>query len=59
MSLMTPIPKISEINMHRLFVLLALTVSLGVSACNTMSGVGKDVGAAGDAVTRSAEEAKN
>lgn len=56
---MTPIPKISEINMHRLFVLLALTVSLGVSACNTMSGVGKDVGAAGDAVTRSAEDAKN
>ena len=45
--------------MQKLLLLLALTVSLGVTACNTISGAGQDVGAAGDAVTRSAEDAKN
>ncbi len=45
--------------MRKLCLLVALTASLGVTACNTISGAGRDVGAAGDAVTRSAEEAKN
>ena len=32
--------------------------SLAVSACNTVSGAGKDVSAAGKAVTNTAEDAK-
>ena len=32
---------------------------LAVSACNTISGVGRDVSAAGSAVTSGAETAKN
>lgn len=45
--------------MRKLFLLAALTASLGVTACNTISGAGQDMGAAGDAVTRTAEDAKN
>jgi len=49
----------TETTMRKLFLLAALTASLGVTACNTISGAGQDVGAAGDAVTRTAEDAKN
>jgi predicted small secreted protein len=47
----------------RKFVILAalaasLTASLAVSACNTVSGAGQDVKAAGEAVSDTAEDAK-
>ncbi len=40
------------------FALIALTAMTLLSACNTVSGVGKDVKAAGSAVSGSAEAAK-
>ncbi len=36
-----------------------LTAMSLLSACNTMSGLGKDVEAAGDAVSDTADDAKN
>jgi predicted small secreted protein len=44
--------------MRKLIVLTAAAAALLVSACNTMSGLGKDAQAAGKAVTGAAEEAK-
>lgn len=38
---------------------IAAAGSLAVTACNTVSGAGKDVSAAGHAVTNTAEDAKN
>ena len=44
----------------KMFVTLSLvSAALAVSACNTVSGVGRDVSAAGNAVTSGAEQAKN
>ena len=43
----------------RKFVAVALVaLSLGLSACNTVEGAGKDVSSAGDAVAGAAQEAK-
>lgn len=44
--------------MRKLMILAVLAASLTVTACNTVSGAGKDVKAAGEAVTTSAEDAK-
>jgi predicted small secreted protein len=44
--------------MRKLMILAVLAASLTVSACNTMSGAGKDVTSAGKAVTDTAEDAK-
>ncbi|WP_416189027.1 entericidin A/B family lipoprotein [Neisseria sp. CCUG17229] len=41
------------------FALIALTAMTLLSACNTISGVGKDVKAAGNAVSNTAEEVKS
>ena len=41
------------------FALIALTAMTLLSACNTVSGVGKAVSAAGSAVSGSAESVKN
>ncbi|MCS4533476.1 entericidin A/B family lipoprotein [Neisseria montereyensis] len=38
--------------------LIALTAATLLAACNTISGVGKDVGAAGNAVSNGAESVK-
>jgi len=38
---------------------LAALVLFGLTACNTISGIGKDVKKAGEVVTREAEEARN
>jgi predicted small secreted protein len=38
---------------------LALVVGLSLSACNTVSGAGKDMSSAGKAVTKTANDAKN
>lgn len=40
------------------FVLLIL-MTLGLAACNTVEGIGEDMGAAGDAIDREAEESKD
>ncbi len=45
--------------MRKAFVLLAATAALAVAACNTVAGAGRDVSAAGDAVTDTAEDASN
>lgn len=44
--------------MRNLIVLAAATAALLLAACNTVSGVGKDVQAAGKAVTATADDAK-
>ena len=45
--------------MRKIIALSIIAAALAVSACNTISGVGQDVSAAGSAVTSGAEEAKN
>ena len=45
--------------MRKIFILFAAAAALTTAACNTISGVGQDVAAAGSAVTSGAEEAKN
>lgn len=44
--------------MRKLIVLGAALSALVVASCNTVAGVGRDVRAAGDAVARTAEDAK-
>ena len=45
--------------MKKTALLTLVTAALAVSACNTVAGVGRDVRAAGDAVTSGAESARN
>jgi predicted small secreted protein len=45
--------------MRKLFLAVMLAAPILLSACNTIAGLGKDVEAVGDAVTNSAEDAKN
>lgn len=45
--------------MRKIFVLIAAAAALTTAACNTISGVGRDASAAGDAVTDAAEDARN
>lgn len=45
--------------MRNLIVLAAAAAALLVSACNTIEGVGRDVQAAGKAVSSTAEDAKH
>ena len=45
--------------MRKLIVLAAAAAAVLVAACNTVSGVGRDVTAAGKAVTSTAEDAKH
>jgi predicted small secreted protein len=44
--------------MRNIVVLMAAAAALLVSACNTVEGAGKDVTAAGQAVTETARDAK-
>ncbi|HVI31433.1 entericidin A/B family lipoprotein [Phenylobacterium sp.] len=44
--------------MRKLIVLGAALSALWVSGCNTLSGLGRDLSAAGDAVSSTAEDAK-
>lgn len=44
--------------MRALIILAAAAVALCVAGCNTIAGVGKDVSAAGHAVTSTADDAK-
>lgn len=45
--------------MRKIVTLSLIAAALAVSACNTISGVGRDVSAAGQAVSSSAESARN
>lgn len=45
--------------MRKLIVLAAASAALLVSACNTVAGVGKDLEAAGSAVSSTASDAKH
>jgi predicted small secreted protein len=45
--------------MRQLIVLAAAVAALAVASCNTVAGVGKDVSAAGRAVSHTAEDAKH
>jgi predicted small secreted protein len=45
--------------MRKLIVFAAAAAALLVASCNTVSGVGKDVSAAGRAVEHTAEDAKH
>lgn len=38
---------------------LSILLTLGLAGCNTMEGIGEDMGAAGDSIDREAEESKN
>ncbi len=42
--------------MRKIIALTVVAAALAVSACNTVSGVGRDVSAAGQAVTSGAEQ---
>lgn len=44
--------------MRPLTLLAALAVTIGLAACNTVAGAGKDVSSAGHAVTDTAQDAK-
>jgi predicted small secreted protein len=45
--------------MRKLAVLAIIAASLAVAACNTIAGMGKDVTAAGNAVTDTAHDASH
>ena len=45
--------------MRKLFIILAATAALTTAACNTVAGVGRDLSAAGQAVTSSSNSARN
>jgi predicted small secreted protein len=45
--------------MRKVILMAVLAASMAVAACNTVSGAGKDVKAAGTAVTNTAEDAKH
>lgn len=45
--------------MKKIVTLSLIAAALAISACNTVSGIGRDVSAAGSAVSGAAEEAKN
>jgi len=45
-------------HMRKLLLAIMIAAPLMASACNTIAGVGRDVGAVGDAVSKTAEEAK-
>lgn len=44
--------------MRKLIILATALASLAIAACNTVEGAGKDVSAAGNAVTDTARDAK-
>jgi predicted small secreted protein len=52
-------PFIRRISMKLFSMMLALVLTIVISGCNTIEGMGKDVEAAGDAIEKSASENKN
>ena len=50
--------RIKGIPMRKLIILATAVASLAIAACNTVEGAGKDVSAAGHAVSDTAKDAK-
>lgn len=48
-----------EKSMRKLILFAAVAASMAIAACNTVEGAGKDVSAAGHAVTNTADDAKH
>ncbi len=48
----------SDLLMRKILILAVSAAALMISACNTVEGVGKDVSAAGRAVSNTAKDAK-
>lgn len=48
-----------EISMRKLIILGVIAAALTTAACNTVAGVGRDLEAAGQAVTSSSNSARN
>ncbi len=46
------------LEMRKLMIYAALLVSLGIAACHTVAGAGRDVSSAGNAVTDTAHDAE-
>lgn len=44
--------------MRKVFLFACMAMSMAVAACNTVEGAGKDVSAAGHAVSNTADDAK-
>lgn len=44
--------------MRKFLLAIVIAAPLLASACNTIAGLGKDVGAVGDAVSKTADDAK-
>lgn len=44
--------------MRKIMALAAIAIALGTTACNTVAGIGRDVQAAGRAVTNSSDSAR-
>jgi len=44
--------------MRKIAALAVIAAAIAVSACNTMAGIGRDLSAAGDAVTSSSDSAR-
>ena len=47
-----------ETHMNRSLVIVALIAGLGLAACNTVAGAGKDVSSVGKATTKAANDVK-
>lgn len=45
--------------MRKVILLAVVAASLAAAGCNTVSGAGQDIESAGEAVTNTAEDAKN
>jgi predicted small secreted protein len=45
--------------MRKVILMAAFAASMAVAACNTVAGAGQDVKSAGEAVTETAQDAKN
>ena len=45
--------------MRKIIVLAMMAASMAIAACNTVEGAGKDVSAAGKAVSNTADDAKH
>ena len=45
--------------MRKLLIALFLLAPVTLTACNTVKGVGEDISSAGDALSKSADDAKN
>ena len=55
---MLEVYKVEKVTMKNILTILAVFAALNLAACNTMSGLGKDVSKLGDKIENKAEEKK-